>query len=545
MKTVVAYENGFLWRRNGETLSVVPWGESSVRVRARIQREIEDTRWALLDPVSVQTTFENGENEAALTVGKLRVTLTETGWSGQAQLHFWNQKGELLFQEMDACGALARRSRDFRPSAESEHRLSVLFDANEGERLYGMGQYQQEELDCKGCSFDLCQRNTQASVPFVVSSRGYGFLWHCPSIGRATFAKNRTVWEAYAATQMDYWVTAGDHASEIMEHYGKATGTAPMMPEYGLGFWQCKLRYWNQEELLGVAREYKRRGLPLDVIVCDFFHWKHLGDYRMDEEFWPDLAGMARERKAMGVELMVSIWPQVGGAGECYEDMKREGLLMHTEGGVGWNYTWTEHSTCFDPTNPRTREYVWDVCKRNYYDKGVRLFWLDEAEPEIDGYDYEHYRYWAGPGQAVSNLYPQQYARMFYDGMRAAGMENPVNLARCAWAGSQRYGALVWSGDIHSDWATFRKQVCAGLSMGMAGIPWWTTDIGGFSGADSRDPAFRELLVRWFQWGCFCPVMRLHGDREPHTELFKGNGERAQISGGDNERSSFGEENCQ
>ena len=147
-----------------------------------------------------------------------------------------------------------------------------------------------------------------------------------------------------------------------------------------------------------------------------------------------------------------------------------------------------------------------------------------------------------GPVTRIGNIYPQLYARTFYEGQKEAGMETAVNLLRCAWAGSQRYGALVWSGDIHSDWETFRRQLCAGLNMGIAGIPWWTTDIGGFSGGDPTDPAFQQLLVRWFQWGTFCPVMRLHGDREPHTALNHADGTPTMPTGADNEIWSFGEE---
>ena len=171
------------------------------------------------------------------------------------------------------------------------------------------------------------------------------------------------------------------------------------------------------------------------------------------------------------------------------------------------------------------------------------MFWLDEAEPEFSTYDYDNYRYFAGPVTRVGNIYPQLYARTFYDGQMAAGMETAVNLLRCAWAGSQRYGALVWSGDVHSDWETFRRQLCAGLNMGIAGIPWWTTDIGGFNGGDPQDPAFRQLLVRWFQWGTFCPVMRLHGDRSPQTPLTHADGSPTMATGADNEIWSFGDEN--
>lgn len=195
-----------------------------------------------------------------------------------------------------------------------------------------------------------------------------------------------------------------------------------------------------------------------------------------------------------------------------------------------------------DATNPRTREYVWKKIKQNYYDYGIRVFWLDEAEPELGTYDFKHFRYHIGNCQQVGNIYPQYFSRMLYDGMTVEGQENPVNLVRCAWAGSQRYGALVWSGDIMSDWSYLRRQVCAGISMGIAGIPWWTTDIGGFHGGNPKEAWFQELLVRWFQWGCYCPVMRLHGDRQPAEPVFRKDGTRMLNSGSDNEVWSFGDE---
>ena len=341
---------------------------------------------------------------------------------------------------------------------------------------------------------------------------------------------------------MDYWITCGDTPAEISAHYGKATGTVPMMPEYGLGFWQCKLRYWNQEQLLEVAREYKRRNLPIDVIVCDFFHWPHMGDYRFDPEFFPDPAAMVKELESMGIKLMVSIWPQVALTSENYEEMLQQGLLVRAEYGEQVGMRFVEDSMFFDATNPRARKYVWKTVKKNYYDHGIRVFWLDEAEPEYGTYEFKQYRYHMGSNQQIGNIYPQMYSRLFYEGMVEEGQENPVNLVRCAWAGSQRYGALVWSGDIMSRWEDFRRQLCAGLSMGVAGIPWWTTDIGGFHAGNPKDPAFRELLVRWFQWGCYCPVMRLHGDRQPAEPVYRKDGTRCLNSGSDNEVWSFGEE---
>ena len=183
---------------------------------------------------------------------------------------------------------------------------------------------------------------------------------------------------------------------------------------------------------------------------------------------------------------------------------------------------------------------MWDRVKENYYRKGIRIFWLDEAEPEYSVYDFDNYRYHLGSNMEVGNGYPVSYAQAFYEGMRAEGRKDVINLLRCAWAGSQRFGALVWSGDIDCTFETLRRQLAAGLNMGIAGIPWWTTDIGGFEGGDPDDPAYRELLIRWFQWGAFCPVFRLHGHRiqkEPPSGF-----EDFLLSGGPNEVWSYGDE---
>lgn len=532
-----------IWRGAGETLMLTPWGNDSLRVRSVLMGDIADDRFALLPPQKAEDVeIVIGETDASIRVGRLTARIGMDGWHHYAQISFFNQKGNLLLRETAPANALALKSRKFDPFLGGDFALSVTFDGQDNEHLYGMGQYQEEILDWKGCTMELAHRNSQASVPFVMSSRGYGFLWHNPAIGHVSFGTNRTTWHAESTKQMDYWITCGDSPREISAHYALATGTVPMMPEYGLGFWQCKLRYWNQEQLLNVAREYKRRGLKIDVIVCDFFHWPRMGDYRFDPEFFPDPEAMVRELQSMGIELMVSVWPQVALTSENYEEMKQQGLLVRAEYGEQIGMRFVEDSMFFDATNPRAQKYVWKKIKQNYYDKGIRVFWLDEAEPEYGTYEFRNYRYHLGSNQQIGNIYPQQYARLFFEGMQSEGQRDPVNLIRCAWAGSQRYGALVWSGDIMSRWEDFRRQICAGLSMGIAGIPWWTTDIGGFHAGNPKDEAFRELFIRWFQWATFCPVMRLHGDRQPSEPVFRADGTRVLNSGADNEVWSYGDE---
>ena len=535
-----------IYHYDAEELWIEPWGKDSVRIRATKSSFIPERKWALLEPEPVNCTVRADENGADLVNGKIRVHLTSSG-----KITIYNQNDKLLLEEYwrnrkdvtdPKCSAVEIEAREFKPNIGGKYHLTVRFESlDREEKIYGMGQYQQPYLNLKGTDLEMAQRNSQASVPFAVSSLGYGILWNNPGVGRAVFGKNIMSFENYAVEVMDYWVTAGDTPAEIVEAYGRAAGTVPMMPEYGLGFWQCKLRYQTQEELLEVAREYKKRKLPIDVIVIDFFHWPKQGEWKFDPVYWPDPDGMIRELKEMGIELMVSVWPTVDRESENYDEMLEKGYLVRTERGYRTGLDFQGTTVHFDATNPQAGEYVWRKIEKNYYDRGIKIFWLDEAEPEYTVYDFDNYRYYLGTDLEVGNIYPLEYAKIFYEGMKRRGQKNIVNLIRCAWAGSQRYGALVWSGDIASSFESMRNQLAAGLNMGLSGIPWWTTDIGGFHGGNPEDPAFQELFVRWFQWGTFCPVMRLHGDREPRQPQQGHSGGASCCSGAPNEVWSYGE----
>ncbi len=551
---VFSAEDGKLCRRfDAEKLLIEPWGKDSLRVRCTMNDRLElSENWALLPKEEKNAEIVIGEKEATIRNGRILARITAAG-----KLFFENEKGEVLLEEFlrnrldlkaDYCSALDIDAREFYPIPGGDYRLTVRFESDPEEKLYGMGQYQMPQLDLKGCELELAHRNSQASVPFVVSSKGYGFLWNNPGIGSVVFGKNVTRWQLMSTKQMDYWITAGDTPDEIETQYAAVSGTVPMMPDWAMGFWQCKLRYWNQEQLLSVAEEYHRRGIPVSVIVIDFFHWPHQGDWDFDRNYWPDPEGMVRKLNEMGIRLMVSVWPTVTKQSVNYPEMLEKGYLIRTDRGLRYAMDFMEMTVHFDATNPEARRFVWEKAKENYLKKGVSLFWLDEAEPEYGKYDFDLYRYAMGPNVQIGNLYPRFYAQGFYEGMKEEGIENPINLLRCAWAGSQRYGALVWSGDIHSSFKALRNQMAAGLNMGLAGIPWWTTDIGGFHGGDPDDPAFREILLRWFEYGTFCPVMRLHGDREPATDNpgqkygWPESGGGMCSTGADNEVWSYGEE---
>lgn len=542
MKFFEEKDGSLLFRENGETVMITPWGAHSLRVRASVLSDIAEGSAALLTPPPCSPVITCGDWSAAITNGNIRAELRVQSWGHALQISFYNQKGAVLLREIGNGGALQLSARHFKPLPGGSFRLKASFLSDPSEKIYGMGQYQQETMNLKGCNLELAQRNSQASIPFYVSSLGYGFLWHNPAVGEVHFGSNTTEWIANSTDQLDYWITAGDTPAQIEEAYAAATGKAPMMPEYGLGFWQCKLRYYNQEQVLFVAEEYKKRGIPLDVLVIDYYHWPRCGDWRFDEEYFPDPKEMVRRLHEMGIETMVSVWPTVDERSENYEEMKQQGLLAKTHSGVDVQKLFHGNNAFMDATNPRTRRYVWEKCKKNYADLGIRTFWLDEAEPDFSVHDYDNYRYYAGPVEQTGNLYPREYARLFYEGQRENGQEDIVNLIRCAWAGSQRYGALVWSGDIMSTYEDFRKQICAGIHMGLSGIPWWTTDIGGFHAGQIADEGFRELLVRWFQFGAFCPVMRLHGCRQPGETIINKAGEVREGTGANNEVWSFGGE---
>ncbi len=537
--------NALVWKLNYETVRIEPWGPDSLRVRATPGAAIvEDLPGALLEPAPTEGHIETGTERAVIRNGALAAQVHLEGDPAspdpRAVVCFVRTAtGEEILAEADSHFPRPP-ARYFKPAGGEHFRCEVRFKAYDGERLYGLGQHQHGQLDQKGCVVELFQVNTEVCIPFLLSSRGYGFLWHNPAVGRVEPSQDQTHWVAEATPQLDYWITAGDRPAQILEHYADATGHAPLLPDWAAGFWQCKLRYRTQEELLAVAREHKARGLPLSVIVSDFFHWTRQGDWQFDPRYWPDPAGMVRELEDMGVKLMVSVWPSVNPLSRNFAEMQRRGLLVRTEHGVPGLMSFRDPDEdqvtihYYDSTNPEARQFIWERVREGYYQYGIKVWWLDACEPEIRPRDPENLRYYLGNGLAVANIYPMLHAQAFYEGMRAEGEEEIISLCRSAWAGSQRYAAAVWSGDIRSTFEALQTQVRAGLNIGLSGIPWWTTDIGGFFGGDGSTPYFRELLVRWFQYGVFCPLFRLHGFRMPNTAFWD--------SGGPNEVWSFGEQ---
>ncbi|MBQ7801383.1 MAG: hypothetical protein IJ375_03560 [Oscillospiraceae bacterium] len=530
MKGTIVTDGQILFSRNGELVRITPCGANAIRFQGFPGGSVVEENYTLM-PQRATASVEEGEGSVSMTCGDLTVTLEENGkvTFTRGGKKILEEKYELTFE---------RGVRRYQSIGSGLWSARATFCPNEDEHFFGLGHSWDHEFDQKGCCVDLRNLNAKCAIPYVYSSLGYGFLWNMPSTGRAELTKNRTLWHSDCCHGIDY-VVIGGSPKETASALADLTGHAPMMPRWATGFWQSRLRYETQEELLAVARRYHELGIPVSVMVADFFHWTEQGDYRFDPRYWPDVKAMTDELHAMGMKLVVSVWPTINDKSENYEYMSEHNMLMRTAYGsdrVFYYYGWQAE---IDVTNPEAREYVWSKLKRNYIDNGVDALWFDQSEPEVHPEQFDNLIWHAGRADKVALLYPYYDSQMAYDGFRSMGREDIVTLTRCAYLGSQKFGSLVWSGDVPSTFDSLAHQVKGGLNMAMCGIPWWNTDIGGFYGGDTRSEEFRELIVRWFQFGAFSPVMRLHGNRDRH-------GQPSGIlepSGDPNELWSFGERN--
>jgi len=534
---VLKAENGKVYfQKRDEMVVIMPWGKDCLRFIASPSARVINQDWNLIKQEDIACKVEVGEEKAVIINGILKAEVFDNG-----KVIYYKNGEELLTERSEM--AFFSKFREYRHQKGDNYTATVIFEADSQEHFYGLGQEQNDCFDLKGSTSQLLHKNAKSSIPFVYSSKGYGFLWNNPSIGRCELTNNHSLWEANSTKQVDYLVMAGESPKEVMNKYADITGHAPAFPAWASGFWQCRLRYEDQEELLEVAKEYKERKIPISVIIIDYFHWPEQGEWKLDPKYWPDPTGMCQKLDDMGIKTIVSIWPTINPKSENYEYMNDRNMLIRTETGEYGIFDFYGQQTHIDATNPETRDYVWSKVYENYYKKGVRGFWLDEAEPEIRPLHFDNLRLNMGNGEEVGLEFPYYYSKMFYDGLKKVGEEDIILLTRAAWIGSQRVGALVWSGDIPSTFESLRMSVKTGLNMAMCGIPWWNSDIGGFWGGDIESDYFRELIVRWFQFGVFCPVTRLHGARKKTEGQKPRNPGVKEASGGANEIWSFGEKN--
>eukprot|EP01065_Artemidia_motanka_P024933 TRINITY_DN29862_c0_g1_i1.p1 TRINITY_DN29862_c0_g1~~TRINITY_DN29862_c0_g1_i1.p1 ORF type:complete len:691 (+),score=186.23 TRINITY_DN29862_c0_g1_i1:68-2140(+) len=383
------------------------------------------------------------------------------------------------------------------------------------------------------------------SVPWYASSRGYGFIWNLPALGRVSVGADGITWTAMAAGGLDFWVTTtprnttGSPYPDLLRQYAQGVGFPSKLPAWGTGFIQCKDRYRNQSQLLDVAHGYKSRGLPISMIVIDWFHWVQMGDFGLNPVCWPDPQKMVDELRGLGIELMITFWPYMGrNVSRNWKEYSSKGYLAVNLTSGGQDSCWKggpapTGNSLIDSTNPAAMEATFNHWFEGYGKYGVRSVWLDQTEPDCQDYiSGGQWRMQLGSDAELLPAWVKHWVGSFKDGMAKMGKKpgDYFILARSAWAGTAAYGAALWSGDIASTWEEFATAVTIGQGVGMSGIPHWTTDIGGYHGGDPSSPDFQQLIVRWFQFGAFCPLFRLHGHREGGPK-----GDECGETNGDNE----------
>lgn len=606
-----------------------------------------------------------------ISTGKLKVFVNKrTG-----ELAFYDSKGSLLLKEIAGGGKLILPDNY---NGVETNTVQQQFETSPNEAIYGLGQHHDRLLNIKGYDLDLFQYNTEVYVPFLVSSKGYGLLWHNYShtkfgnpdaiqsipteqlydengkqggltltafsdslfnqsikvdsldasstltigkdtpiesakltgsiianktgehllysyadgtfkvwindelildnwapyanardMGRVVLEKGKKYkinieWSKYypknsfslkwrepikeegankislwsrAGEEINYYIFAGDSMDEVIAGYRNATGTAPLMPKYAMGFWQSRERYKTQQELLDVVKEFRKREIPLDVIIQDWQYWKDgaWGSHLFDEDRFPNVESMIDElHNQLHTKFMISVWGKFYPGSQTFNELNDAGYLFQKPLQDTLRDFLDNKYTYYDAFNPKARNLYWKQMNENLFSKGVDAWWLDATEPELPDYgpspdliaNYMNPTY-EGPGVENLNAYPLMTCKGIFEGQRETNPEKRVCiLTRSAFAGSQRYASTIWSGDISGEWSSLKASIPAGLSLALSGIPYWTTDIGGFwvrHDGGNQNEEYRELFTRWYQYGTFCPIFRVHGSSTEREMWYFGN----------------------
>ena len=390
-----------------------------------------------------------------------------------------------------------------------------IYGSHEG--LYGLGQHQAGVWNYRGETVDLSQENTNIAIPLLVSTNGYGIFWNNSS---RSVVNNRFIHALYlsaeVADRIDYYFIYGPEPDAIIGRYRELTGEVPLFGRWAYGFWQCKNKYESQQEIETIAARYRAEHIPVDNIVQDWFWWIIMGQMTWNKNY-PDPQAMIDTLHKEHFHLMVSIWPYFRPGSATYDEFDKNGWFIAKTIQPSFHPV---DQALYDATNTAARKQYWANANTALFQKGVDAWWLDTDEPETEAREdniLTTNKIALGSGARYANIYPLFHTLGVSEGQQAASQDKRVFiLSRSAYAGTQRYGVTAWSGDVLSDWVTFARQIPAGLNYAISGMPYWTTDIGGFiSGGNLYDPKFRELFVRWFQFGAFSPIFRVHGTRNP------------------------------
>ena len=514
---------GITFSMNAGTLRIQIVSDSIVRVTYSVAAAPPETRQFMVtkqDWPPVHWTMELTDKNISLATAGLTVNVARK----DGVILFSDSGGKRLFQDYDRSLTPVQVNGEKTYHAEM---FSNLWDSTEA--FYGLGQHQAGVWNYHGEDVELSQDNTNISIPMFLSSNGYGIFWNNASRSRFN---NRFPHALYLSSEVadsvDYYFLYGPEFDKIIADYRNMTGAAPLFGKWAYGFWQCKNKYESQAEVLGVAHKYRELGIPVDNIVQDWFWWRTMGEPVFNKNY-PDPAGMIDDLHKNNFHVMFSFWPYFRPGSPVYDDMDKRGFFVDRTKAAGFH---PAGQALYDAFNPEARKYYWQLIDKGLFKIGADAFWLDTDEPETEGRETSvlvNNKIAIGSGARYADLFSLMTTLAVYEGQRSSSNDKRVFiLSRSAAAGTQRNSVAAWSGDVESNWLSFARQIPAGLNFSLSGIPYWTTDIGGFIIGNPDDPAYRELFIRWFEYGTFCPIFRLHGTRTTNTNELWSYGEQAQ-----------------
>jgi alpha-D-xyloside xylohydrolase len=448
------------------------------------------------------------------------------------KLAFANAKNGQLLSEKAASASFT----DFNDAGSKTYTVAQTFSLDKDEAIYGLGQQQDCKMSQRGVKLNMVQGNTDDYVPFFVSSKSYGVYWDNYSPTLFEDNADGTTFRSDVGDGIDYYFMNGNNTDGVIANMRQLTGQAPMFPLWTFGFWQSRERYKTQDELLGVVKKFRELNVPLDGIIQDWQYWGN--NYQWNAMEFLNLGfynpqKMVDDVHKQNAHLIISIWSSFGPMTKQYKELSKINALFNFEtwpqsGCEAWppNNDYPSGVKVFDPFNPQARDIYWKHLNKGLFSLGIDGWWMDSTDPDHfnpKSKDFDEKTY-LGSFRKVRNAFPLMSVGGVADHQKTQSTDKRVFiLTRSAFAGQQRYGANTWSGDVVASWNALRAQISAGLNFSLCGIPYWNSDIGGFFLWNFKNALknadYRELHVRWMQFGTFCPMMRSHGEGYPR-ELY-------------------------
>jgi alpha-D-xyloside xylohydrolase len=463
---------------------------------------------------------QENRNTMTLSTEKLTVSISKK----DGKIEYLDAENRNILQEK---GAAVFTPVDY-AYEENAFNIEQKFTLTPEEGVYGLGQHQYGYMNYRGREVKLVQSNTDAVTPFLISTGGYGILWD--NYSKIIFKDNdkeTSLWSD-VADNVDYYFIAGADMDEVIAGYRRLTGQAPMYGKWAYGYWQSKEHYASRDELMSVVTEYRRRNIPIDNMIQDWDYWNGAQNWSgmfFDETLYPRPKEMVDLLHNMNFHLMISIWPALGPNTAIYKDMLKRGYLYSPVGWAGFKY--------YDAFNPNANQLYWKYIRDGLYSKGIDGWWIDSTEPDVvnaltkEATEYEMKkvgRNYLGSWARYLNAFSLSMTDALHKNLRnETSQKRAYILTRSTFAGQQRNAATTWSGDIGANWEVYKHQISAGINHCMAGIPYWTFDIGAFVigayegvfNTGGKNPAYQELYTRMFQLGAFSPIFRSHGSETP------------------------------